>query len=89
MLADLQYLTEEELLDVTIVLDRNLATPVVSSDGTAFDYSAEQKVKRASACNYYPDHFVVTVYADRIVYCDVIGPGLSWPHSLVERTSRV
>jgi putative transposase len=29
---------------VTIGFDRNVVTPVVSSDGTAFDYSAEQKV---------------------------------------------
>jgi len=43
LLADLQHLTEEQLMDVTIGFDRNVVTPVVSSDGTAFDYSAEQK----------------------------------------------
>ena len=43
LLADLQHLTEEQLMAVTIGFDRNVVTPVVSSDGTAFDYSAEQK----------------------------------------------
>jgi putative transposase len=43
LLADLQHLTEEQLMAVTIGFDRNVVTPVVSSDGTVFDYSAEQK----------------------------------------------
>jgi putative transposase len=43
LLADLQHLTEEQLMEVTNGFDRNVVAPVASSDGNTFDYTAEQK----------------------------------------------
>ena len=43
LLADLQHLTEEQLMDVASGFDRNVIAPVASSNGSTFDYSAGQK----------------------------------------------
>ena len=41
--ADLKYLTEAQLMAVTVGFDRNVVVPIASSMGSTFDYSAEQK----------------------------------------------
>jgi putative transposase len=43
LLADLQHLTEEQRMDVASGFDRNVIAPVVSSNGSTFDYSVGQK----------------------------------------------
>ena len=43
LLVALQHLSEEQLLEVTAGFDRNVAIPVAASDGTAYDFTEEQK----------------------------------------------
>jgi putative transposase len=43
LFADLQPLTEAQLMDVTNSFDRNVVAPVASSNGSTFDYTSGQK----------------------------------------------
>src|SRR5664280_818218 len=52
LFADLRHLTEAQLMDVTNGFDRNVVSPVASSNGSTFDYTSGQKksVQKSLSC---------------------------------------